>query len=62
MKRFDNPDVIIADVMDSHGKWRVNTNCRLLTNYMWVVGVQVLEFFEYVRLGLNAECTNMRMF
>ena len=24
MKRFDNPDVIIADVMDSHGKWRVN--------------------------------------
>ena len=24
MKRFDNPDVIIADVMDSHGTWRVN--------------------------------------
>ena len=24
MKRFDNPDVIITDVMDSHGKWRVN--------------------------------------
>ena len=24
MKRFDNPDVIIADVMDSHGKWRDN--------------------------------------
>ena len=24
MQRFDNPDVIIADVMDSHGKWRVN--------------------------------------
>jgi acyl-CoA synthetase (AMP-forming)/AMP-acid ligase II len=24
MKRFDNPDVIITDVMDSHGKWRAN--------------------------------------
>jgi acyl-CoA synthetase (AMP-forming)/AMP-acid ligase II len=24
MKRFDNPDVIITDVMESHGKWRVN--------------------------------------
>jgi acyl-CoA synthetase (AMP-forming)/AMP-acid ligase II len=24
LKRFDNPDVIITDVMDSHGKWRVN--------------------------------------
>jgi len=24
MKRFDNPDVIITDVMDSHGKWRGN--------------------------------------
>ena len=22
MKKFDNPDVIITDVMDSHGKWR----------------------------------------
>ena len=22
MQRFDNPDVILTDVMDSHGKWR----------------------------------------
>ena len=22
MQTFDNPDVVITDVMDSHGKWR----------------------------------------
>jgi hypothetical protein len=32
MKRFDNPDVIITDVMDSHGKWRANKPAVIFGN------------------------------